>query len=411
MRTRNFSVIGMVAVAGVSLAMTGCQGSGSAAQGAEPGDSALTAGHTKSHSAQREARGAAKNAAHHADHSHPSGAHGAQQTSLVTAAKGQKHSASVRVPSGAYEAASWDTKGNIWFWSNAGGTWHRIGSSRYPMIPGSNGNATKVASTLLPGMSHAAYIADGTFTGDSTGNTILFAATSHGKWGTVAPKNDGGALIPTGKPATDNTTPGIWRDARFTGGKVETTVGNPFMANAGASAYPLITDWYWQSGKFVKSSSNAFRSHVVGAPKPPVRSPLHDCPTKLPNGTYFGGISTSEPSGNAPYSTVTTVFSDPNGGDFCSLQIGANTPVTTPATTTSGKAWVTVPAWMLQTTFKPGAGVTKVYPDEVKGGKSPLVAPALRSLRPNLGNVRDYSVAAHVVVKDGKVTAFELTKH
>jgi len=330
---------------------------------------------------------------------------------LVSVTKGQKRSATVRVPSGAREAASWDTKGNIWFWSNSGGTWHHIGSSRYPMLPGGDGSATKVASTLLPGMTHAAYIADGTFTGDSSGNTIAFAATSDGKWGTVAPKAGDDALVPTGKPATDNTTPGIWRDARFTGGRIETTVGNPFMANANASAYPLVTDWSWRSGEFVEYRSNAFLSYAVHAPKPPANNPLHDCPTKLPDGTYFGGVSASTPTGGAPYSTVALRFWDPTGGDFCSLQVGANTRVTTPATTSSGASWVTVPAWMLQTTLKQGAGVTKVYPDQVKAGESPIVAPGLRSLHPDLGNPNDDSIAAQVVVKDGKVAGIELVEH
>lgn len=418
MKSRNISRVALVAVAGATVALTGCQNGGSAAHGQESGGSAApsthaAATHGSAGSSQHGARPAHRTATEGTAAPQASDAAGSNTApvSLVSVTKGQHRSATVRVPSGAQEAASWDAKGNIWFWSNAGGTWQRIGSSRYPMLPGGNGDSTKVASTLLPGMTHAAYIADGVFTGDSSGNTIAFAANRDGKWGTVAPKAGDDALVPTGKPATDNTTPGIWRDARFTGGMIETTVGNPFMANANASAYPLITDWSWRSGEFVEYSSNAFLSKVVDAPKPPANDPLHDCPTKLPDGTYFGGVSASQPTGDAPYSTVPVRFWDPNGGDFCSLRLGANTPVTTPATTSSGGTWVTVPAWMLQTTLTQGAGVTKVYPEQVKSGESPMVAPGLRSLRPDLGKANDDSIAAQVVVKDGKVAGIELVEH
>lgn len=265
-----------------------------------------------------------------------------------------------------------------------------------------------MASTILPGMQHAMYLADGAFTGDSSGNDIAFAATPAGKWGTVAPHGD--SLVPTGKPATDNTTPGIWRAARFTGGKLRTTVGNPFTANAAASTYPLITDWSWQqqSGAFVRSSSNAFASHVVAAPKPATGDTLTSCPTALPDGSYSGGVSASPPAGDAPYSTVSVRFWDRKGRDLCSVRMPANTPVSTPATTSAGAGWVTVPTWMLWTTFQPGAGATTVHPDEVREGDSPLIAPTLRTLQPDLGNAADDAIPAQVVVQHGKVTGIDL---
>lgn len=412
MQCRNVSMFAVVAATGSTLALTGCGSGGSGGNVAHGTESAASATHATVPAKQtttspahtttpRPETGTSRATS-------PSG--GSQVASLVAATKGEKRSAVVRVPSGAYEAAAWDTQGNIWFWSNAGGTWHRIGSSRYPFLPGSNGDYTTVASTLLPGMTHAAYLAIGAFTGDSSGNTIAFAATSDGRWGTVAPQGSN-TLVPTGKPATDNLTPGIWRDARFTHGRLETTVGNPFTANAVASAYPLITDWSWTPDKFVASSSNAFVSHVVAAPKPAGRT-LAGCPTSVADGSYAAGVLGLQPPGNVPFSTVAVTFSAPSGGKrLCTVQVPANTPVTTSGTTSSGASWVTVPAWMLQTTFQPGAGVTTIYPEQVAAGESPLVAPGLRSLRPALGTAADNSITARVVVEHGRVTGIELVAH
>lgn len=333
----------------------------------------------------------------------------AREAQLKRVTGDRSRSAVVQVSSGVYEAASWDAKGNVWFWRTAGQGWHKIGSSRYPTLPGPGGGRTKIASTILPGMQHAMYLADGVFTGDSSGNDIAFAASPAGRWGTVAPQGD--SLVPTGKPATDNTTPGIWRAARFTGGKLRTTVGNPFTANATASTYPLITDWSWrQSGTFVRSSSNAFTSQVVAAPNPAAATPLTGCPTAMQDGTYLGRVRASLPAGDVPYSTVTVRFRSSKGTDFCTVRVPANTPVTTPATTSAGAGWVTVPTWMLWTTFQPGAGTTTVYPDQVRAGESPLIAPTLRSLRPDLGNADDTSIAAQVVVTGGRITGIELAQ-
>lgn len=332
----------------------------------------------------------------------------AREAQLKRVAGEQSRSAIVRVSSGVYEAASWDAKGNVWFWRTAGQGWHKIGSSRYPTLPGPGGSRTKIASTILPGMQHATYIADGAFTGDSSGNTIAFTATSEGKWGTVAPQGD--SLIPTGKPATDNTTPGIWRDARFTGGKLRTTVGNPFTANATASSYPLIDDWAWQSGKFVNAKDNAFKSWTTRPPKR-ASAPGTTCPSHLPDGTYTVRIAGSEPEGEVPYSTVAVNVWGPKGGAvLCTVQVDPNTIVNAPATTASGASWVTVPAWMLATTFQPGAGVTKVFPDQVQAGTSPLIAPSLRSLRPDLGTGSASSIPAQLTVKNGRVTVFGLAQ-
>lgn len=331
----------------------------------------------------------------------------AREAQLKRVAGDQSRSAVVQVSSAVYEAATWDAKGNVWFWRTSGQGWHKIGSSRYPTLPGPGASRTKIASTLLPGMQHATYLADGVFTGDSSGNDIAFAATPSGQWGTVAPQGD--SLVPTGKPATDNTTPGIFRDARFTGGKLQTTVGNPFTANAGASAYPLITDWAWKSGTFVKTADNAFVSHTV-APPTPSTAPLTSCPNRMPNGTYTARVRGSAPGGAVPYSTVAVAVSAPKGGGvLCTLQIAANGVVTTPATTTSGAAWVTVPAWMLPMAFQPGSGATQVYADQVRAGESPLVATALRSLRPDLGPASASSIPAQLTIASGKITGIGLS--
>lgn len=411
MKRNKLTTLTVVTVAGAATLLSGCQSSGSdAATSKGASSSAGTASPAKASGAAKVAPAgdSTQAAAGETKKTTPPAQYSAtaREGDLKRVTGDQKRSAIVQVTSGVHEAASWDAKGNVWFWRTAGQGWHKIGSSRYPTLPGSPGGAqTRIASTILPGMQHAVYLADGVFTGDSSGNDIAFAATSSGKWGTVAPQGD--SLVPTGKPATDNTTPGIWRDARFTSGRMRTTVGNPFTANAAASTYPLITDWSWKSGKFVESSSNGFVSGSVSAPRTS-GDPLRDCPTAMPDGSYFGGVVGALPSGGAPYSTVAMKFWDPNGGSFCTVQVSANTPVTTPATTTSGASWVTVPAWMLQTTFHQGAGVTQVYPSEVSAGKSPLVAPTLRSLRPDLGSSADDSIAADVVVKDGKVTGIEL---
>jgi pimeloyl-ACP methyl ester carboxylesterase len=113
----------------------------------------------------------------------------------------------VKVPVG-YEAATWDGNGNIDFWKLSSGPWQKVGASRYPDLgPNDPPYDTTVTGALLSGMSDATFIADGEFTGDGTGTAVAYTNSPHG-WGVVAtgPNN---TLVPSGAPATDNTTPGL----------------------------------------------------------------------------------------------------------------------------------------------------------------------------------------------------------
>ncbi|WP_446664634.1 hypothetical protein [Flexivirga sp. B27] len=429
MKRTKLNTLVVVAIAGSATLLAGCQANGDSTAGPSTGDGSTSSNHAAPTSGAGETPDGGAAGVGAADDSNGEkdgkdakpGEPGASKSTrpaqysqtareadLERATGDTSRSAMVQVSSGVWEAASWDGKGNIWFWRTSGHGWHKIGSSRYPTLPGQHDAQVKVASTILPGMQHAAYLADGPFTGDSSGNDIAFTATADGNWGTVAPKD--GGLAPTGKPATDNTTPGIWRDARFTGGKLRTTIGNPFTANAGASAYPLINDWQWKSGKFVNAKDNAFKSWTVQPPKQATKS-VTTCPDKLSKGSYKARIKASLPEEDAPYSTVAlSVWSPKGGSPLCTVQLDATTIVQAPATIDTGKSWVALPAWMLQTTFQPGGGVTKVYPDQVRAGESPLIAPRLRSLQPDLGGSSASSIPAQLEVDGGKITVVDLAE-
>lgn len=416
MKRSNLSALAVATTLSATMAVSGCQSSqGDAAPSAGAGHASGThpsgaspksSGGGTSDTTPGKSTSASSTSAATTTQAEPASAAQLQQKT-----RGQSRSATVQVTDKIREAASWDTKGNLWFWRDSGHGWQKVGSSRYPRLPGQQGGShVKVASTHLSGSPHAIYIVDGPFTGDSTGNDLIYAATPDGRWGTATPHGTQ-ELVPTGKPASNNpAAPGLWLNAHFAKHLVMTESGNLFGPNAAAGDYPLVVGWAWRDGKLQRGTDNAFsaapddvNSHWAG-------KKLNGCPDKVANGRYVTNLSAVAPDGDAPYPAVQLSLR-PAGkpaSSVCPVNVDPNTPVTVWTKTTHGSRWGAVPAWMLVMARQPGSHI-KVDADQVTKGWSPLAEPDLREIDADLGTpFKD--VPASVTVSSGKVTQVMLRK-
>jgi len=273
--------------------------------------------------------------------------------------------APVPVPDG-YEGAAWADDGRVTFWkwpgkSTTAPAWHELGASTYPTgIPGAVGST--ITGALLTGMSDATFIANGQYCGDGTCAYIAFTSGPHG-WGTIAP-GPGGTLVPTGRKSTDFTTPGNSYTELFRGGDLERTEpGNlPFGPNG--EEWQVDRAYAWSAGAFRQVSTNQFTAApatplaTTAAPLPAGVSgfPTTGC-KGLPSGTYLDFAVSATPAFPASSGNVTSVAYVPTSvtlsfaadGPFptCDFRVPPDFPVTISATTATGTAWITAPAWVL----------------------------------------------------------------
>ncbi len=265
-------------------------------------------------------------------------------------APGMQHDI-VSIPGG-FEAATFDQAGHIDFWkSTATGSWQRVGTSTYPMLPPEFGAPdVTVEGTLLTSMTDATFVAHGNFSGDGTGNAVAFTNGPKG-WGVIAPGANN-TLVATGRPSTDNTTPGNSFAETFNQGLLETTQQNYDFWAAIGSTFSLVTDWRWDGTHFVDAHDNVFRAKLVAAPNP-AASPLPEntCPSSPSDGTYtayYAGPPQEAQAGNIQVSITQNLAGEGQGVGICTFSVSGSMPVALKVTTNSGaQEWITVPAWLL----------------------------------------------------------------
>ena len=331
----------------------------------------------------------------------------------------------VKVPAG-YEAATWDNNGNVDFWKLAAGPWQKVGASRDPDLgPNDPPYDTKVTGALLTGMSDATFIATGEFSGDGTGTAEAYTLDPGKGWGIIGagPSN---TLVPTGQPATDNTTPGLRFRMTFSNGDIETTDQNPDFYVADGPEYALVTDWKWDGTKFTDVKDNVFTSHAVPAPvwgsnpglpdnvckvlNPAARNNITSPP---PDGTYEVDLAVDD-SMDQNYFALYVILSQNIGGvgTVCNFgDVSDNLPTTMEVASSSGTiSWATMPLWMLRdpqfylATIGPTPVATNFYPDDYTYGQSPLYFPPSLPVE-RLVNTTNEIVPALATISGGKLTA------
>ena len=253
---------------------------------------------------------------------------------------------------GGLEAAVWDQSGDIDFWKLTGTSpWVEVGKSRYIEVRDEPVGIT-VTGAVLTGDPNATFIASGAFSGDGTGAFEAFSTGSSG-WGYLEPISDSTALIPSGLPSTDNTTPGNSYYEGFVGGDLERADPGTLPFGTNGSEWMVIRTYRWAGSYFAQTQSNVFTA--ASAAVPPSTSGLsspQSCPSIPGDGTYrdFGVVGSttfgSTPRLNQPISVKLTFERD---GPYptCVFTVDPNFPVTIPATTSTGATWITAPAWAL----------------------------------------------------------------
>jgi hypothetical protein len=261
--------------------------------------------------------------------------------------------APVAVPGG-YEAAAWNKTGRVtfWKWTSTSGAWRHVGASTYPVLPGPKTPAT-ITGALLTGMRDATFIANGTFSGDGTGNFIAFTNGPRG-WGTIAP-GPAGTLIPTGNKSTDNTTPGNSYTERFHDGNLEISEPGTLPFGPNGEQWQVDRTYSWSAGAFRQVSTTQFTAALtqpLPATAPPF--PTASCQA-VRSGTYKAhavSASTTFTSGTSlstPYLPASVVLHVRGNGltRGCDFTVRPDFPVVISASAHSGTAWITAPAWVL----------------------------------------------------------------
>ena len=286
----------------------------------------------------------------------------------------------VAISGGDYEAAVYDKVGHIDFWQFSGAKWAESGRSTYPELPPSPGPLGTVVGRQLKGMADATFIARGIFTGDSTGQAIAFGKGPRG-WGTIA-WEPGNVLVPTGEGSTDNNTPGIYFDERFSGGDLETTSLNPYLSTA-MDYYPLVTYWSWDAAasRFADVRDNSFTSSTPKWGKALKASGplLSRCSSTALNGTYqvmaqVGAPTSMAGAGVGLPVSVHAIEPLGVGKATCDSQLlpAASTIVVQGATKAHNYLWITAPAWLL---VVPNPGVSPLTVQSAPVGTTPWVVP------------------------------------
>jgi len=263
--------------------------------------------------------------------------------------------APVAVPGG-YEAAAWDKTGRVtfWKWTSASRMWSKIGASTYPVLPPSFGTpSTTITGALLTGMSDATFIANGSFSGDGTGNSIAFTNGPRG-WGTIAP-GPVGTLIPTGNKSTDNTTPGNSYTELFHSGYLEISEPGTLPFDPNGEEWQVERTYAWSAGGFHQVSTTQFTA-AFASPLPATAPPFPTASCQgVRSGTYKNLVVsasttfTSRGSLSRPYlptSVILHVYGDGAVGG-CDFTVTPDFPVVISAATVSGTAWIIAPAWVL----------------------------------------------------------------
>ena len=249
----------------------------------------------------------------------------------------------VALPDG-YDAATYDQKGHLDFWEQHGtGPWRETGRCRYQLLPG-NGPPYifKVTGKRLAGMAQATFVANGEFTGDTSGDYIAFAKGRHG-WGAVVPTANG-ALAPAGCSTYDGVM-GERRTEGFSGGKLE-TVDAPW-----AGFFPLVTYWERERGHFIRAGGSAFQSVVASAPLSSGITGLCDAIANGDSGLYDGYV---QPFSAVDWSEILNpdlqlLVSGARASPRCLLSVPPTTPLVLQAKAPSQLVvWVRGPAWLLE---------------------------------------------------------------
>jgi hypothetical protein len=280
----------------------------------------------------------------------------------------------VAVPGG-YEAATWDQLGDIDFWKLTGaGPWVELRRSTYPILGSASQNPPDASATgtLLSGMSDATFILDGTFSGDGTGNAVVYGPGPDG-YGALSQENT--SLASTGQGASG--TGFDYFQALFQNGELVTEQNSGAFDNAFGAGFPIVMNWHWNGQSFVSAGNNVVTAQAASAP-PLNAQPI---PSASPsNGVYAveiigasevpnGSLGTTDQVSLALVPSCSNLISacqvpgvPPNG---FSVTVAANTPTVypedAPGSTYDTVRYVTGPAW-------PIAGFAALWGEENAGG-------------------------------------------
>ncbi len=240
------------------------------------------------------------------------------------------------------QAATWDQTGHIDFWAlGAGHRWKELAASTYPLLgQGSGPPDLSVSGSAVTGMHTATFILHGVFTGDGSGDYIVYGNGAHG-WGALV-LGPGDVLVPNGRPATLSGY-AQWEEAHFAGGDVVVRSGNLYFDQAVNSFYALVTHYRWsgRASHFVDVADTSFIGHFV--PRPKGSPPYFGCKAAPPrNGTVEMHLQVAlRLEDDAPI--VDTVCP--------SVRMSPETPVVVEVGPNNSRIsrWLTAPAWLLAT--------------------------------------------------------------
>ena len=169
----------------------------------------------------------------------------------LAAESGGGASVLVRVPGG-YEAATYDQRGGIRFWSerDSARVWTPLGASRYPAAKALGAPHASAQGALLRRMRHATFIVHGIFTGDSSGNAVAYTTGSKG-WGTIKAKHNGN-IGPSGAPVGADRI-GLSFDFAFRNGELQTKDCPTNRPIADCGRHPVTKLWVWTGSEFARA--------------------------------------------------------------------------------------------------------------------------------------------------------------
>ncbi|HVU92217.1 MAG TPA: hypothetical protein VHC23_08280 [Jatrophihabitans sp.] len=171
-----------------------------------------------------------------------------RRAALVARAAGEQVSDVVAVPGG-YEAATFDQRGAIRFWSDPAADlgWLPIGASRYPYSAALGAPGARVSGARLRNMTHATFIVTGLFTTDGSGNAVAFTTGARG-WGAIKAERNGN-IGPSGAPVGRDRI-GLSYGFAFAGGYLVTGDCPQNRPIAQCGRYPVVKRWVWTGRDF-----------------------------------------------------------------------------------------------------------------------------------------------------------------
>lgn len=279
-----------------------------------------------------------------------------------------------------YQAAVYNQKGHIEFWSTVAGRWQLSAQRSYPPddqagIPTYAEAGVTVRCQLLRGMTNATFVVDGPFSQDGSGNAVVFDNGAVG-WGAVVP-TAGGALESVGGSLT-GPGPGLYYRVEFNHGQLETLQEPKVFGATFDDAYPVERTWAWSVQRFVPQSANIVTAQATKVT--PTSVPALPSGALPSSGTYAAQVVAATDQGSTifphlkiqlragalfPCGATGQMCFSPNGV-FQTVEVASTTQAVFVGTGAAGLAYATGPAWALTVPY--GMCCTLGYGSSVPAG-------------------------------------------